>query len=62
MRELERIQELEDLITNQLLPIYKRYYELTQQPMPELDLLFKSPQVPALFKPKAGLRSFPRTS
>lgn len=55
--ENEYVRKLEELISEKLLPVYDKYYELIEQPKPELDVLVISKldrKIPALFKPKQG--------
>ena len=49
------IQELENLIVSELLPIRQQYYKLLGKTPPELPLSFEfklRQKIPALFKPK----------
>ena len=53
--QAEYILQLENLITNQLLPVHQKYYALLGEQEPDLGLsyVFKlRNKMPALFKPK----------
>ena len=56
MQKTQQYQrELEMLIVKHLLPVYDKYYKLTGDPKPELDIVLLSivkKRVPVLFKPK----------
>jgi hypothetical protein len=58
------IRQLEELIANKLLPVYNKYYEVTNQTKPVLDLpvAFIPRQIPALFKRGFGATLVPRNS
>lgn len=45
-------RKLEHIIKNQLLPIYVKYYALTGEEVPPLDLNLLTKPIPALLKPK----------
>ena len=61
--QAEYVTQLENLITNHLLPVHQKYYELLGQSEPDLGLsyVFKLRQkMPALFKPKNKELAQPR--
>lgn len=62
MNDAEYIKKLEDVIQQQLLPVYNKYYILTKNKRPPLDILDtilikKDKKVPALLKYKNDSRN-----